>query len=140
VQPRGDHGGDDGVDVDGALATARRAGRAGPAAALVRERNAGRLRVVGNKCSGAQVERVFLHEWRSASAPSNIGTEVLHRDDEDRPGRLLRSSDLFDVRPQLRMVLRPPMRVQMSRTMTAPMTEPMMPDGWKKPLSLWKIR
>ena len=34
------------------------------------------------------------------------------------------------------------MRVQISSTMTAPMTEPMMPDGWKKPFcaSLWKIR
>ena len=33
-----------------------------------------------------------------------------------------------------------PMRSQISSAMIAPMTEPMMPDGWKKPLPLWNTR
>ena len=42
----------------------------------------------------------------------------------------------------VRIELRPPTRVQINRTMTAAMTEPMIPEGWRKPsvASLWKIR
>ena len=59
-----------------------------------------------------------------------------------RLGEMLARDLLFRWRYLVRIELRPPTRVQINRTMTAPMTEPMIPEGWRKPsvASLWKIR
>ena len=46
---------------------------------------------------------------------------------------MLTRDSLFRWCYLVRIELRPPTRVQINRTMTAPMTEPMIPEGWRKP-------